>query len=232
MMKKILLIILACLATTFFAPRTQAQSILSIAGTEIIGMPDTVQFGDTLNNLSVWVRNDGTLPTPNLTISVNSLINGTVLGGIVGTLNLAGALLPGDSVVVPLDAFIISPQNSGNGANLVVVWPDSPGSDDGDSLEDGYYVEETATAVQEMFGQEDEDPAFVIYPNPARDQISLKFPRPVAGEVRVYDLQGRLLFRNDARNSVIDLRLLSPGTYILELNETKGTATRKRFVRI
>lgn len=227
-MKNIKIIALICLAAIWMVPRSYAQPVLSVAGTEVIGMPDTVQYGDSLKNMAVWVRNDGNLPTSNLLITVNSLINGTSQGQILGTLTMASGLLPGDSVVIPLNSFFVSPQNSNNGANVVVVWPASPGSEQGDSLEDEYYVD----GVTALVGAMEEEPLISIYPNPAKDFLLLKTLRPIDGALRIFNMHGQVLYEGDTSQNRIDLKLLTPGSYILEIEEHDGPAIRKRFIKL
>jgi hypothetical protein len=178
--------------------------------------------------MSVWVRNDGNLPTSNLLITVNSLINGINQGQILGSLNMASSLLPGDSVVIPLNSFFVSTQNSNNGANVVVVWPASPGSEQGDSLEDDYYVDGTVS----IFGPYDKVPGFEIYPSPAKDVLNLKFNRPVVGILRLYDLHGKVLYEGETNQYQIDLKMFAAVSYILEVEENSGPITRKRFIKL
>lgn len=170
-----------------------AQSVLGIGSPGIIGLPDTTHFGDTINGMSVWVVNRGALPVANLLVTLNGLTS-TLSNPIqLGTLDLTGGILaPGDSTEVPLDYFVVSPQNSNNGANIMVIWPTAPGSSTGDSTDGPYWVDGT-TLVQPSVGREE----VRVYPNPATEHLNLDLPAGMDGKVEVIltDLEGRQVLR-------------------------------------
>lgn len=193
-----------------------AQTVLGIGSPGIVGLPDTTHFGDTLSGMSVWVVNRGILPVANLLVTLNGLT--TTLSNPVqlGTLDLtAGILAPGDSTQVPLDYFVVSPQNSNNGANIMVIWPTAPGSSTGDSTDGPYWVDGT-TYVNPAAGRQEVH----LYPNPATEQLHLDLPSGMEGKVELIltDLQGRQVLRADVTpGHTLDLPSCASGLLIYKV---------------
>jgi hypothetical protein len=69
---------------------------------------------------------------------------------------------------------------------------------------------------------------FTLYPNPARDAVTLRSDGPM-DRVRLFDATGRLVYRAEAGGSVLRLETGSfpEGLYILEVVSGQRTATRK-----
>lgn len=207
------------------------QSILRISPAGISGLPDTVRYGDTLKNMAVTVLNDGPLPVAGQLLDVQSQFNGGLVASLGNLLiPTATPLLPGDSLVVPLDAFVVSPQNSNNGSNIVVVWPASPTTQPGDSAEDTYYVDDVV-AIQEA---EYRNLGLTVYPNPASDQISVTVngmsPSPMAIELRT--IEGKLVYAQQSiSNHQIDLSQLPVGMYLLRVTDPKGHSNTQKILK-
>ena len=70
-----------------------------------------------------------------------------------------------------------------------------------------------------------------LYPNPTTTEITLELPKTMEGEVRVFDIMGKLLvFDADAKflnKYTMNVSSLAPGTYFVRINTTEGTATKK-----
>jgi hypothetical protein len=70
-----------------------------------------------------------------------------------------------------------------------------------------------------------------IYPNPARDKIRFQH----SGKVRltIYSMQGKILYQEEKKpeSSVLDIGFLSPGTYIVEIQE-KEEAFRNTLIKL
>ena len=207
------------------------QAQLRIDPGSIANLPDTVQFGDTLNNLSVQVVNDGLLPVANLLLEIrggtNSLTNITTLGDTL----LSGPVVinPGDSITIPLDQFIVSPQNSNNGSNVIIVWPATP-NENGDTIEDEYEVEETTTSLFEALATRSE---LQIWPNPVKDELHFSTGDPATAirEIRVMDLQGRIVLAPSGSPRALNTSALMPGMYLIEAEDRKGQRYSKRFMK-
>ena len=217
-----------------FLLATSSQSLqaqLRIDPGSIANLPDTVQFGDTLNNLSVNVVNDGLLPVANLLLEIKGGVNS--LSNIItfGDTLLAGPVVinPGDSITIPLDQFIVSPQNSNNGSNVIIVWPATP-NESGDTIEDEYEVEETTTSLFEALAARAE---LKIWPNPVQDELhySTGDPATPIREIRVMDLQGRIIMAFDGSPRSVNTSSLITGMYLVEAVDRKGRRYTKRFMK-
>ncbi len=67
------------------------------------------------------------------------------------------------------------------------------------------------------------------WPNPATDRLAWHTARPFAGTAYVLDALGRTVLAADARQSVLDVSGLRPGSYLLELRNA-GERLRARFI--
>ena len=73
---------------------------------------------------------------------------------------------------------------------------------------------------------------FTLYPNPVKNQLSLRFDDGVEPEsVELYDLTGRWVStkRNGLKN--IDLNTISSGVYMLRITTTDGKTYRERVIK-
>jgi len=70
-----------------------------------------------------------------------------------------------------------------------------------------------------------------VFPNPATSEISIALDTPSEGDIRLFDITGKLIvFEKDIfldTNHKIDLSSLESGTYFLRINTTLGTVTKK-----
>jgi len=66
-----------------------------------------------------------------------------------------------------------------------------------------------------------EDASLKFFPNPTNDIVYFQ----AEGDIKVYNLQGALL--KETYGKQVDLSLLPPGTYILQLNGKKGKVVKK-----
>ncbi|RMG17625.1 MAG: T9SS C-terminal target domain-containing protein [Bacteroidetes bacterium] len=71
-----------------------------------------------------------------------------------------------------------------------------------------------------------------VYPNPARDRLTLRHDETAPLELRLLDMQGRLLHRQQLtqREYVLPLQL-PPGLYVLHLRSPAGSYRQKLWVR-
>lgn len=76
-------------------------------------------------------------------------------------------------------------------------------------------------------------PAFELYPNPARDQVQIRFTQPVVGNgsLRLFDLAGSLVkeanFADFGSVQTLDLKGLAAGSYVVEVVGTTSLGRRK-----
>ncbi len=73
-----------------------------------------------------------------------------------------------------------------------------------------------------------------IYPNPATSEFTIALPKAINGEVRVFDITGKLLiYEADAliaNKHTVDVSSLVAGTYFVRLNTAEGSATKKLLI--
>lgn len=139
-------------------------------------------------------------------------------------------------ILLPNDTMILSPGNGAlgyyfsssvykTGNDVVVVWPYSTQMSVGiDTLYTAVYFIPTGTVSN---GQELIKSGLSIFPNPFNDVIYLK---PADGtmveSVRITDLFGREIYRNENATDLINLPEMQSGLYILELE----TADNRKVV--
>ena len=72
-----------------------------------------------------------------------------------------------------------------------------------------------------------------IYPNPANDYISIRYP-PAFDDypltINIFDPLGRIVYSSDKTVSEIILSDLKPGMYILRISGTEGAAMIRKFI--
>jgi hypothetical protein len=75
---------------------------------------------------------------------------------------------------------------------------------------------------------------FLLYPNPATEQITLQLPQQLEGESNVflYSIDGRLLTKKTIveENLTLDVRTLSKGIYFIQI-KNKTQFGVKKFVK-
>ena len=77
-----------------------------------------------------------------------------------------------------------------------------------------------------------ENIGFSLYPNPAKNAVHILYSEDLpAGEIIIYNLQGREMIRQNARNGRIDLSGLSQGCYFVELRSERSSLTRKLVIQ-
>ncbi|MCA8829884.1 T9SS type A sorting domain-containing protein [Hymenobacter pini] len=76
---------------------------------------------------------------------------------------------------------------------------------------------------------------FSAYPNPFTDQLRIQLPVPVAGELRLFDMAGRLQQRQTVTAGSAEVSLptvnIRPGVYVLEWQPQSGPRGRVRVVK-
>lgn len=73
---------------------------------------------------------------------------------------------------------------------------------------------------------------FIIYPNPAKNVISIKSGNDVfITAVRIFDITGREVKAEKSNFKQIDISQLNAGVYWLEIRSTQGTVTEKIVVQ-
>ena len=72
----------------------------------------------------------------------------------------------------------------------------------------------------------------IVFPNPARDYLTIESNGVEIADIAVYDTNGRLIFKKEQPTERIDVSGLIQGTYFLRMETTDGYATILKFVKI
>ncbi|WP_194766880.1 T9SS type A sorting domain-containing protein [Tamlana sp. I1] len=94
---------------------------------------------------------------------------------------------------------------------------------------DNFMLYEDATAsVDDHFASE-----FAIYPNPVKDILNIKSKNIEISAVSIYNLLGKNVYQNNqfSSSSVIDLSSLNKGVYLLKIEVSGRTLSRKLVVQ-
>ena len=78
-----------------------------------------------------------------------------------------------------------------------------------------------------------ETTAFVVYPNPANDQLTITFNDTEKKDIQLFDITGKLIFSNlnsDAIEKTIDISQLPSSIYFLKVETAKGSYSKKIVV--
>jgi hypothetical protein len=72
----------------------------------------------------------------------------------------------------------------------------------------------------------------LIYPNPAKGNLTISMPKFEIFNLRIYDIRGRLVLSEDkiSQSFIISGNTLSKGSYILHLSHAKGVITKKLMI--
>lgn len=212
-MKRILLFLLLGLP---FVGQGQHLRIDSIAGfpsdtaSEALSYPlqitvsnlDSVDFQDTLD---ILIRSDTTLAT-------DTLASDTV------------TILGFSSITMNNPNYVFSPTHFDDGDNIVVVWPQarntSPSIDS--SVYMVYFVSLAAGIPTVPYEN-------LFYPNPAVRYLNLG-DRMLFGQVRIFDMSGRLVSKLEVNQGLIFIDDLQPGMYLVETS-IQGQIVVRRFVK-
>lgn len=147
----------------------------------------------------------------------------------------------GDSIVLEIDTAELSniiwvPTGSNNTINRVVDYPvnstiyvvealDSAGCDRKGEIE--ITIDSCITGVMNIMTSQ-----VLIYPNPAKGNMTISLPKFEIFDLRIYDIMGRLVLSEDkiSQTFIISANTLSKGSYILNLIHAKGLITKKLMI--
>jgi hypothetical protein len=140
------------------------------------------------------------------------------------------SILISDSIQINSDYF----RNGSN--NIIVIWPTGARSGGGvivGSIDSLHYNK--GITITGLVGISPEDPDFNpvrIYPNPAANILTLELKDPAVkiSGLKILDINGKTLINQTGTRSRIDLSLLSPGTYFLELSTADKRNAIYRFI--
>ena len=91
-----------------------------------------------------------------------------------------------------------------------------------------------ASAQSVSFDQETKPKAeeFSVYPNPAFDDVVyVTTDIPGQKDIAIYDVFGKMVFRQPLNSARLDISRLDPGVYLLKLTTGNRMITRKLIVK-
>lgn len=71
---------------------------------------------------------------------------------------------------------------------------------------------------------ENADPDFMIYPNPANDFVIIENDIVGQCDVTVYDMSGKIMFKEKIDNNILDVSTIPNGTYIVSIDITENNS--------
>ncbi len=134
-------------------------------------------------------------------------------------------ILPLDSVLIDTSYFIVDTSLLKEGNNTVVIWPyaNSPSTA---STIDSLFINVFIMSVGEM--SENNIP-ISLGPNPASDLLFIHDSQNLITGIKIRALNGAIL-KTSPPNSMLNLKFLDEGVYLIELETKKGIVTRKLIV--
>jgi hypothetical protein len=80
--------------------------------------------------------------------------------------------------------------------------------------------------------QELDSQGLLVYPNPSKGPVNVRFPGRQISTVSVFDLQGRLLLQvdNQVQSSYMDLGFLQKGIYLVKMMNAEQTLVKKLLI--
>jgi hypothetical protein len=146
-----------------------------------------------------------------------------------------------DSIVLEIDTIGLSnivwvPNGTNNTINRLVDYLtaattyvvealDSAGCERRGEIE--VIIDSCITGIMNIFSAQ-----VLIYPNPAKDNMTISLPKFEIFDLRIYDIMGRLVLSDDkiSQTFIISGNTLSKGSYILHLSHAKGIITKKLMI--
>ena len=88
----------------------------------------------------------------------------------------------------------------------------------------------TVTNAPTNLDSESLEASLELYPNPARDQVSLLLSQPLSGFIHVTDMAGRILYEREVENTVqilFSVQNWTAGLYFVSFETSQGVFNRK-----
>lgn len=100
------------------------------------------------------------------------------------------------------------------------------------SLTEGLLQPESFTL--DVHSLEENNHTILLYPNPAKEEITIFFSSLEIASIRIMDINGRLIGTENSFSGTqhkINLSGFTPGIYIIELSECSGQKSRYRIIK-
>ncbi|HYG52221.1 MAG TPA: T9SS type A sorting domain-containing protein [Flavobacteriales bacterium] len=219
-MSKKLFLLFALIIAGF--TRTQAQLVVTnITSYDVVDM----DYHVLINCHNVTVKNTDSLVTFNDSLHLVLSVEyppGVYMNAAATNVGIY-TILPLDSVVLDTATFDVDTSYLKDGNNTVVIWPYGTS---------GFYtaVDSFPLIIYVNLGTAINEPENEISikagPNPTNDFIFLYDPQTILQRVRVNTLDGKRV-PVKFNGNVVDTSKLPEGIYVLEIETTRGTISRK-----
>jgi hypothetical protein len=120
-------------------------------------------------------------------------------------------------------SFTLSPTNENAGDHVIYVTASDP-----EGLKDTLTLKVKVKSTVEIGSLQNEE--FKIYPNPAKDYVSIQTSEKV-NEVYIFDIFGKIRLQSTSYNGKIDVSALKRGIYVMQIITDKGTHTEKLIIK-
>jgi hypothetical protein len=120
-------------------------------------------------------------------------------------------------------SFTLSPTNENAGDHVIYVTASDP-----EGLKDTLTLKVKVKSTVEIGSLQNEE--FKIYPNPAKDYVSIQTSEKV-NEVYIFDIIGKIRLQSTSYNGKIDVSALKRGIYVMQIITDKGTHTEKLIIK-
>jgi|GEM_PF-985447 len=214
----LLFVLISALASS---PSDAQQPQLSIS---YINLPDSIYEGQSYDTLYVLITNLG---NNQFSDSLSIFIKQDTTGVDTETLYSDSAFIAGGAVItLALDTHLFDPLAYKAGGNTVVIWPVGKNATTFDTLITDFFYVKLGSAP----GYEREND-LLIYPNPVKDYMFLD-GMILPGDVRIYTLEGRLVYDQPFKNKRIDVGDLTPGMYLVECRYRNNQRAYKKILKL
>jgi len=176
------------------------------------GCVDTACITITVQNIPIY-----SAPSPPIICLGDSIVLE------IDTIGLSNIIwVPNTLITPPVHRIVDFPMFT---TTYVVEALDSAGCDRRGEIE--VIIDSCITGIMHIMSNQ-----VLIYPNPAKGNLTISMPKFEIFDLRIYDIMGRLVLSDDkiSQTFIISGNTLSKGSYILHLSHAKGVITKKLII--
>jgi len=223
-LNRLLVLAFFCLGSNFSF--SQARLAITDLTNFPIASQDTAYDIQSYDSILITIKNVGNQPVIDgydVLLHGNPGLTDTIYTDTSSTIFLG----PGDSLTVRPASYQFDITHYDDGDNIVVVWPAARTT--------GVSVDTLTIHVYFVRLSGIDEPASRIiraFPNPSRQYIQLETgPENDLRYVRIIDFKGEIVYSNTSYKGYIDLSLLNPGIYLVELGKKDGHSLFAKIIK-
>ena len=183
-----------------------------VTQTDVNGCIDTACITVTVQDIQIY-----SAPSPPIICLGDSIVLE------IDTIGLSNIIwVPNTLITPPVHRIVDFPMFT---TTYVVEAVDSAGCDRRGEIE--VIIDSCITGIMHIMSNQ-----VLIYPNPAKGNLTISMPKFEIFDLRIYDIMGRLVLSEDkiSQSFIISGNTLSKGSYILHLSHAKGIITKKLMI--